>query len=167
MVDAVAQRGDRHERVPEAWPRVPRTCYYVLARGDSNRSLAGTWGHVQPSLKVIPTANGISSTKESEHGASFLNRSWEAPILGFKSCGSVRRVIIVSDTFSGAWRRVRTPMEAVPPPNGRSAEEDSNGGATLQFQSLEDRVLECECGGGAWAAKPRTPVARESAWSLQ
>ena len=100
MVDAVAQRGDRHERVPEAWPRVPRTCYYVLVRGDSSRSLAGTWGHVQPSLKVIPTANGISSTEESERGASFLNQSWEAPVLGFERCDSARRVIIVFGTFS-------------------------------------------------------------------
>jgi hypothetical protein len=151
MADAVAQRGNTwHGRVPEAWPRVPRTCCYVMARGDSRRSLAGAWGRVQPPMEAIPTANGISSTEESERGASFLNRSWEAPVLGFERCGGARRVIIVSGTFSGACRRVHTPMEAVPPPNGRSAEEDSNGGATLRFRSPEDHVLECECGGGAW-----------------
>jgi hypothetical protein len=151
MVDAVAQRGDTwHGRVPEAWPRVPCTCYYVLASGDSSRSLASAWGRVQHPMEAIPTANGISSTKESESGVSFLNRSWEAPILGFERCGGARRVIIVSGTFYGAWRRVRTPMESVPPPNGRSAEKDSNGGATLRFRSPEDYVLECECGGSAW-----------------
>ncbi len=72
------------------------------------------------------------------------------PFWASKDAAALERVNIVSDTFSGAWRRVCTPMEAVPPPNGRLAEEDSNGGATLRFRSPEDRVLECECGGGAW-----------------
>uniref|UniRef100_A0A2N9I2N3 Uncharacterized protein n=1 Tax=Fagus sylvatica TaxID=28930 RepID=A0A2N9I2N3_FAGSY len=162
MADAVAQRGDTwHGRVPEAWPRVPRTCCYVLARGDSSRSLAGVWGHVQPPMEAIPMANGISSAEESERGAKFLESELGSPRSGLRKMRRRKaRDHCLSGTFSGAWRRVRTPMEAVPPPNGRLAEEDSNGGATLWFRSPEDRVLECECGGGAWAAKPRTPVAR-------
>jgi hypothetical protein len=50
----------------------------------------------------------------------------------------------------GAWRSVASSIATPPPPNDRSAGEDSNGGAVLTIRSLEDRVLECEYGGGAW-----------------
>ena len=43
-----------------------------------------------------------------------------------------------------------SPMATHPPPNDRSAKEDSNGGAILRFGSPKDRVLKCECGSGAW-----------------
>uniref|UniRef100_A0A2N9GJQ4 Uncharacterized protein n=1 Tax=Fagus sylvatica TaxID=28930 RepID=A0A2N9GJQ4_FAGSY len=76
----------------------------------------------------------------------------------------------------GACRRVASPMVTCPPPNDRSAEEDSNGGAVLRFRSPEDRVLECECGGGAWwrgfvdraTIYPMVEVvARLDAWKLK
>jgi hypothetical protein len=41
-------------------------------------------------------------------------------------------------------------MESIPPPNNRSDNGESDGGADLPFRSPEDRVLECECGGDAW-----------------
>ena len=44
-----------------------------------------------------------------------MNRSWEAPVLGLKRCGGTRRMNIVTGTFSGAWRRVVSPMEVFPP----------------------------------------------------
>jgi hypothetical protein len=58
-------------------------------------------------------------------------------------------------------------MVTRPPPNDRTAREDSKGGVVLLFRSPEDCVLECEYGGGAWAAHQRTPVAHESVWWLQ
>uniref|UniRef100_A0A2N9FG72 Uncharacterized protein n=1 Tax=Fagus sylvatica TaxID=28930 RepID=A0A2N9FG72_FAGSY len=148
----MAQRGDTwHGRVPEAWPRVPCTCYYVLASGDSSRSLASAWGRVQHPMEAIPTANGISSTKESESGVSFLNRSWEAPILGFERCGGARRV---NHCLRHFLRRVE-------------ARANSDGGLFHRqmvdlpkrtpmvvplcgFGAQNDYVLECECGGSAW-----------------
>ena len=102
--------------------------------------------------RTNPILSKISRSVDKEccGGANFSNRSSEALDLGFERCGGIGHVNIVAEAFSGMWRRVWTPMEAVPPPNGRSAEEDSNGGAALWFRSPEDRVLECECGGGAW-----------------
>ena len=54
-------------------------------------------------------------------------------------------------SLAGAWRRVQTPMEAVPPPNGRLAGEESKMAASLPFWSLEARVLVFEPCGGAGA----------------
>ena len=51
---------------------------------------------------------------------------------------------------SGAWRRVDSQMATLPPPNERTAREDSNDGFFFMFRSLEDHVLECEGGSGAW-----------------
>ena len=91
-----------------------------------------------------------SVDEECRGGATLSNQSSEAPDLGFERCGCAGHVNIVARAFSDSWRRVRTLMEAVPPPYGRSAEEDSNGGATLRFWSPKDSVLECDCGGGEW-----------------
>jgi hypothetical protein len=53
----------------------------------SGRSLTGAWRCVRPPMEAFPPPNGKSSSKESGRGASFLNRSWEAPVLGFERCG--------------------------------------------------------------------------------
>uniref|UniRef100_A0A2N9ECD0 Uncharacterized protein n=1 Tax=Fagus sylvatica TaxID=28930 RepID=A0A2N9ECD0_FAGSY len=100
----------------------------MLARGESDRSLTGAWGRVQPPMEAFPPPNGRSSSKESKSGAIFLNRSWEAPVLSFERCGGTRRVNIVAGTFSGAWRRVVSPMEVFPPYNNRSGDDLSVGG---------------------------------------
>ena len=55
----------------------------------------------------------------------------------------------------GAWRRVLPPMEAVPPPNGRSAGEESEMASFLLFWSLEARVLGFKPCGGAGAREQR------------
>jgi hypothetical protein len=34
-------------------------------------------------------------------------------------------------SLDGAWRHVKTPIAAIPIPNNRSAEENSNGGAAF------------------------------------
>jgi hypothetical protein len=60
---------------------------HMLASGEGGRSLTGAWGHVQPPMEAFPPQNGRSSSKEFGSGASFLNRSWEAPVLGFERCG--------------------------------------------------------------------------------
>ena len=89
------------------------------------------------------------------------------PIWASKDAAAVGAWAIDSGGKIGAWRHVASLMATRPPPNDRTAREDSKGGAVLLFQRPEDCVLECECGGGAWATHQRTPVARESAWLLQ
>jgi hypothetical protein len=51
----------------------------------------------------------------------------------------------------GAWRHIGSPMAMSPPPNGRSASNESDGGAAFTFRSSKARFLEFECGSGAWA----------------
>jgi hypothetical protein len=51
-------------------------------------------------------------------------------------------------SLAGAWRRVQTPMKAVPPPNGKSVGEESKMVVGLPFWRLEARVLGFEqCSG--------------------
>jgi hypothetical protein len=129
---------------------VPRTCFCMLARGESDRSLTGAWGRVQPPMEAFPPPNGRSSSKESKSGAIFLNRSWEAPVLSFKRCGGTRRVNIVAGTFSGAWRRVVSPMEVFPPYNNRSGDDLSVGGGLGLSRCLERRFRRSWWLGRAW-----------------
>jgi hypothetical protein len=51
--------------------------------------------------------------------------------------------------WPGPLRRVRPPMATIPPPNERSAGEDSDGGATLPFRTPADRVMDFERCGSA------------------
>jgi hypothetical protein len=44
--------------------------------------------------------------------------------------------------WPGPLQRVRPPMATIPPPNERSAGEDSDGGATLPFRTPTDRVMD-------------------------
>ena len=51
----------------------------------------------------------------------------------------------------GAWRRIGSSMAMSPQPNGRSASNESDGGAAFTFRSPKALFLEFKCGGGAWA----------------
>uniref|UniRef100_A0A2N9HTP3 Uncharacterized protein n=1 Tax=Fagus sylvatica TaxID=28930 RepID=A0A2N9HTP3_FAGSY len=57
-------------------------------------------------------------------------------------------------------------MESIPPPNNRSDNGESDGGADLPFRSPEDRVLECECGGDAWWCVNSPAEHSNGAWLL-
>uniref|UniRef100_A0A2N9IY21 Uncharacterized protein n=1 Tax=Fagus sylvatica TaxID=28930 RepID=A0A2N9IY21_FAGSY len=143
----------------------------MLARGEGGRSLTGAWGRVRPPMEAFPPPNGGSSFVEFGRGAIFTNRSWEAPVLGFERCGGAgareHRLPTLSPARGGAlflrWRffhRTTIDLEAIYPLVVVSVRVDAwnddfgdRGGSAAR--------------GGAWATKPRTPVARESAWSLQ
>ena len=58
-------------------------------------------------------------------------------------------------SLTGAWGRVRPPMEAFPPPNGRSSSVESGRGAIFSNRSWEAPVLGFERCGGAGAREHR------------
>ena len=92
------------------------------------------------------------------------------PFWASKDAAALERVNIVSDTFSGAWRRVISSMGVFPLYNGRSGGDLSIGGVSVRVDAWNDDFEDrggSVARGGAWATKPRTPVARESAWRLQ
>uniref|UniRef100_A0A2N9ERA8 Uncharacterized protein n=1 Tax=Fagus sylvatica TaxID=28930 RepID=A0A2N9ERA8_FAGSY len=131
---------------------------------------------MQSPMEAIPTANNISSTEESERGASFLNRSWEALVMGFERCSGARRVIIVSGTFSGVWRRIISSMEVFPPYNDRSGDDLSVGGGLGPSRCLERGFRRSWWLGRAWwrgfvdraTIYPMVEVvARLDAWKLE
>ena len=76
--------------------------------------------------------------------------AWKALIWASKAATAIDAWATDSGGEIGTWRHVASLMATHPPPNDRSAKEDSNGGAILRFGSPEDRVLKCECGSGAW-----------------
>uniref|UniRef100_A0A2N9GIP0 PGG domain-containing protein n=1 Tax=Fagus sylvatica TaxID=28930 RepID=A0A2N9GIP0_FAGSY len=58
-------------------------------------------------------------------------------------------------SLTGAWGRVQPPMEAFPPPNGRSSSVESGRGAIFSNRSWEAPVLGFERCGGAGAREHR------------
>uniref|UniRef100_A0A2N9GP11 Uncharacterized protein n=1 Tax=Fagus sylvatica TaxID=28930 RepID=A0A2N9GP11_FAGSY len=61
------------------------------------------------------------------------------PFWASKGAAALERVNIVSDTFSGAWRRVISSMEVFPPYNDRSGGDLSIGGGLGPSRCLERR----------------------------
>jgi hypothetical protein len=80
-----------------------------------------------------------SVDEECRGGATLSNWSSKAPDLGFERCGSAGHVNIVAETFSSAWRRVTSPMEAFPLYNDRSGDDLSVSGGLGPSKCLERR----------------------------
>uniref|UniRef100_A0A2N9HVQ8 Uncharacterized protein n=1 Tax=Fagus sylvatica TaxID=28930 RepID=A0A2N9HVQ8_FAGSY len=72
------------------------------------------------------------------------------PFWASKDAAALERVNIVSDTFSGAWRRVTSSMEVFPPYNGRSGGDLSIGGGLGPSRCLERRFRRSWWLGCAW-----------------